>query len=215
MKGYIVTLLDMERSVKVADRCIESCARFGVDARKFQAVPKEIVASELLREGLKVGRGDEAHSDPNAILANFVSQFRIWREILTSGEAGIVFEHDAVMVAKMPDVSFRHVMNIGKPSFGRFIEGKSPGVHPFFSKKGGYFGGAHAYAVNPSGAQLLIEKAREIGANPCDLFLNLENFPWLDELYPWVAEAHDSFSTIQKKQGCIAKHRFGKGYDHL
>ena len=67
--------------------------------------------------------------------------------------------------------------------------------------------------VNPEGAALLISKSVS-HAGPTDIFLNKQNFPWLQEYYPWPAEAHDSFSTIQNTNGCLAKHNYGEGY-HL
>ena len=44
------------------------------------------------------------------------------------------------------------------------------------------------------------------------LVLNKNNFPWLQEYYPWVAEANDNFSTIQKTEGCLAKHLYNETY---
>ena len=41
---------------------------------------------------------------------------------------------------------------------------------------------------------------------------NKNNFPWLQEYYPWVAEANDNFSTIQKTEGCLAKHLYNETY---
>ena len=77
-----------------------------------------------------------------------------------------------------------------------------------------YFGGAHAYMVAPEGAKLLIEKAKT-DAGPTDVFLNIHNFPWLQEYYPWIAEAKDSFTTIQKEKGCLAKHNYNENYEIL
>ena len=43
--------------------------------------------------------------------------------------------------------------------------------------------------------------------------LNKNNFPWLQECYPWPVEADDSFTTIQKTEGCLAKHNYGESYE--
>ena len=71
--------------------------------------------------------------------------------------------------------------------------------------------GAHAYMIKPSGAKALMEKAKTV-AGPTDVFMNLKNFPWMEEYYPWPAEAHDSFTTIQKTEGCLAKHNYNGKY---
>jgi len=65
--------------------------------------------------------------------------------------------------------------------------------------------------VKPDGAKLLIEQAKK-AARPTDVFLNTQAFPWLQEYYPWPAEARDSFTTIQNKNGCYAKHSYGETY---
>ena len=43
--------------------------------------------------------------------------------------------------------------------------------------------------------------------------MNVNNFPNLEEYYPWPVEARDSFSTIQKKEGCLAKHGYNDSYE--
>ena len=75
-----------------------------------------------------------------------------------------------------------------------------------------YFPGAHAYMITPEGAKKLIEQAQK-EALPTDVFLHIETFPWLQEYYPWPAEARDTFTTIQNKRGCTAKHNYKDGYE--
>ena len=107
---------------------------------------------------------------------------------------------------------FDKVINMAKPSYGNYNTPTTLGVQPLVHKP--YFGGAHAYIVSPDGAKLLIEKAKT-DAGPTDVFLNVHNFPWLQEYYPWIAEAKDSFTTIQKEKGCLAKHNYNENYEIL
>lgn len=221
MKGYVVTLVNMHKSIEIARRCIESAKKFGVAAENFPAVPKEIARQEAAREGLVIGLWDESYSNTDAVIGNFVAQYRAWGKILREGEPAIVLEHDAVFVGMIPDLcGCGDIINLGKPSYGRFNTQKQPGVYPMFSKPpvepwGTYIPGAHGYYLTPNGAKRLIERAHEIGVYPCDLFLNTKNFPDIQELYPWLVEAHDSFSTIQKPSGCKAKHNFSSDYQLL
>ena len=123
-----------------------------------------------------------------------------------------VVEHDAVLIAPVPNLDGKgDIINLGEPSYGHFRKKNKPGIYPMFSKIGGYIPGAHGYYVTPNGAQELISKAKQIGAVACDLFLCVKNFPNIKELYPWVIQAHDNFTTIQKESGCRAKHNYGKG----
>ena len=101
-------------------------------------------------------------------------------------------------------------MNIGEPSYGKFNIPRQLGVNPLTTKT--YFPGAHAYMVKPSGANLLINEAQKFG-RPTDIFLNKSTFPWLEEYYPFVAKAKDSFTTIQNETGCAAKHNYGDDYE--
>lgn len=52
-----------------------------------------------------------------------------------------------------------------------------------------------------------------IHAASTDVFLSINNFPTLQEYYPWPVEAKDSFTTIQRQAGCLAKHSYGETYD--
>lgn len=209
MKGYVGTVMQIPQSVEVANRCIESGKKFGVDVKLVPAVHKSYALSELEHMGIKMSTFEQSYSDVGAVIGNFITQFKIWRTIYESEQPGIVLEHDAVFVAPIPALE-GDIINLGKPSYGRFNTKDKPGVYPMFSKDGGYIPGAHGYYVTPKGARQLVETAQRIGAAPVDIYLNKTNFPDIKELYPWVIEAQDSFSTIQKELGCKAKHNYNK-----
>ena len=82
-------------------------------------------------------------------------------------------------------------------------------MNPLTSKR--YFPGAHAYRLRPTGAEKLIAQAK-IYAQPTDIYLNVDTFPLLQEYYPWPVEARDTFTTIQKTKGCLAKHNYNETY---
>lgn len=216
MKAFVITLLSLEKSVEVADRCIESARKFGVEVEKFPAIYKDVAEQERIAEGLKLGNVDSEYSDSGAVTGLFVSQYRIWKKIAASSEPGLVLEHDAVFVKPLPNLEGKgDVINLGKPSYGRFKKKWFKGVYPFFSKKSGCLPGTHAYYLTPKGARHLIKLADSFGVEPCDLFLNKERIPDLKEAYPWPIEAHDSFSTIQFQNGSKAKHNFSDDFEHL
>jgi len=214
MKGYVVTLMNLPESVAVAERCKTSGAQFGVDVELFPAVFKDIALEEMEKEGLTMATWDESFSNVGAVVGNFITQYRIWKTIVESEEHGIVLEHDAVFTNIVPKLT-HDIVNLGKPSYGIFVRQKQAGVYPMFSKPGGYIPGAHGYYLTPTGAQQLINKAKEIGATPCDLFLSKKNFNNLMEIYPWVIEAKDEFTTIQKEKGCTAKHNYNNNFKIL
>jgi len=203
MKSFVITIKDNPRSVESAERCIESGKKVGCAIRMFNAVtPKDDPEFLFLREGLPVDGMRENYSRFENCAAAFFSHYSLWKKCIQMNETFVIFEHDAVLHDKVPTVPFKYVMNIGHPSYGKFNTPSMFGVNPLTSKR--YFPGAHAYMVTPMGAKKLIELAKKY-AKPTDVFINLDLIQ-AQEYYPWVAVAKDSFTTIQKELGTVAKH---------
>ena len=206
--SYVISIFSIKESMQAANRCIKSAKEFGIDVKKFKAFTPDDNPIKLLNE-----KGIDASGMMDRAAAGFLSHLSLWEKCAKDCVNYLIFEHDAVVVDKIPVLApFKKVMTIGKPSYGKFKTPASLGVSPLVHKR--YFGGALAYMLNPDGAKELLEKAKSGKAIPTDVFLNLDNFPWLEEYYPWPAEAHDSFSTIQNTNGCLAKHNYSEGY-HL
>ena len=49
-------------------------------------------------------------------------------------------------------------------------------------------------------------------SEPTDIFLSNKNFDFLEEYYPWPVHVRDTFTTIQKEKGCVAKHAYNKEF---
>jgi|TARA_R110000737_G_scaffold18902_3_gene36986 GR25 family glycosyltransferase involved in LPS biosynthesis len=210
MKAFVITLMDNPQSVEVAQRCVESGRRNGIDIWNYEAFsPKDDPVSLLQTRGIDPIQFDERYSRNLNCISAFLSHYGLWEQCVKSNETFVIFEHDAVLFAPVPTAPFNYVMNIGAPSYGKHITPAQIGVNPLTSKR--YFPGAHAYMVTPAGAKLLIENA-PMYAKPTDVYLNLDTFPWLQEYFPFCAEARDSFTTIQVEQGCLAKHNWKEGY---
>ena len=205
--------MDNERSGQVADRCIKSGAKFGIDIEKFSAVTPTTHNPETYARSLGIPTEGfkEVYSRYQNCLSAFLSHYLLWEKCVNLNEQLLILEHDAVIVDNIPIFKpFKHVMNLGKPSYGRAQIPMKLGVNSLTSKR--YFPGAHAYMLTPAGAKLLMDKAKAY-ARPTDVFLNLDLFPTLEEYYPWPAEAKDSFTTIQNRNGCVAKHNYGETYE--
>ena len=143
----------------------------------------------------------------------FLSHYSLWKQCAEENVEYQIFEHDAVCVGNLPQfISHSGCISLGAPSYGKFNTPSVLGVSPLVSKN--YFPGAHAYRLKPKAAKTLVQHARE-NAAPTDVYLSRTNFDWLQEYYPWPVEARDTFSTIQKKGGCLAKHNYGETYDLL
>ena len=210
MKSYVITIINNNDSVESARKCIESGKKVGLDIEIFPAIthhddPLTILKGERINE---LGFEEKYSRKINCISA-FLSHYMLWKKSAEENEQINIFEHDAILLERIPDANYNYVINWGAPSYGNFVRPKHFGVGPLTTKK--YFPGAHAYGVKPEGAKKLIKQAK-VHAQPTDIFLNLIVFPWLQEHYPFLAEARDTFTTIQNELGCHAKHNFKKGY---
>ena len=55
MNAYVITILDNERSIQVAKRCIRSAAKNGIEVDFWKATtPKDLPIDKLLTEGVKI-----------------------------------------------------------------------------------------------------------------------------------------------------------------
>ena len=211
MKAFVITIEGMIESEKCADRCIKSGAKYGVQIEKsFAFTPHHApltIANEL---GIKTKGFVEKYSRFENCLSAFLSHQHLWDWAVKNKEDVLILEHDAVFTDFLPEfLNFKGVLSLGAPSYGNFIKPKTLGVNTLISKQ--YLPGAHAYIVKPNAAKTLLQKSKEY-AQPTDIFLSNRNFDFIEEYYPWIVEARDSFSTIQRVEGCGAKHNYGETY---
>jgi hypothetical protein len=197
--------------------------------------PENILRREGI---IDFGKFKEVYSRYENCIAAFCSHYHTWKSIAETKSPAFIFEHDAIINNALPisstvkkggtskvlisnDVvghpnaaykkrytphfSLGNIVNIGQPSYGKFNTPSSIGINPLTSKR--YFPGAHGYYVTPDGARRLMKVAKK-EAGPTDIFLSLNNFPELQEWYPWSCIAKDNFSTIQRKEGILAKHTY-------
>lgn len=212
MKAYVITIKDNPRSVEMADRCIESFKRHNPDGEieVFDAITPDKDAFSLAEYyKIPIANFHEKYSRYERVVAAFMSHYMLWRKSIFLNKPIVIFEHDAVVTDAIRKMPFNGLVNLGAPSYGNFNT-PNLGLGKLTSKR--YLPGAHAYAINPKGAQVICEAAI-MDAGPTDVFLNTRLFPWLEEYYPWPAKADDTFTTIQNKVGCVAKHNYGSDYE--
>lgn len=209
MKAYIVTLFNVPQSVAAADRCLDSAKQFGLDASQRSGCWRTHALAEMYECGLRLGKFDEKWSNTDAVVGNFMAQHALWKHVMQTTPA-VIMEHDAVVVAPIPENLDADLVTLGKPSFGVIKEAPMMGLQPVFSTRD-KIPGAHGYYLTPAGAAMLLEAAERDGVYPVDKFINPMRFPWIREYYPWPIEAHDTFTTIQKEKGCLSKHNYKPG----
>jgi len=212
MKAFVITIKGHDKSEKIANRCIKTGKANGLTIEKHYGItPKDNPRKIFENRGFTLKNFNEKFSKSENALAAFLSHLSLWEKSIEINDTVAIFEHDAVITDTIPITSnFTGCMTFSKPSYGNYQKPIFFGVGKLTQKP--YFGGAHGYIVNPSGSKQLVEKAIT-SAGPADVYLNVNNFPWLQEFYPWVCEAKDSFSTIQREKGCLAKHNYNDQYE--
>ena len=214
MKAFVIAIPNHEKSQAAADRCIASGKKYGVEIERFDAITPSTHDIYEICQRLNISTKGFVgnYSKLDNVISCFLSHFTLWQSCNNNNTPYMIFEHDAIIDAPLPQVLPNYVGTFGTPSFGRYRTPTTLGWGKLTSKS--YFPGAHAYIVTPKGADMLCKQA-SIKARPTDVFLTLRTFNWLQEYYPWCATVHDTFSTVQKMKGCTAKHNFNSNYEYL
>ena len=210
MKAFVITIMSENKSVEMAQRCCATFKRHNPDheIEVFTAItPEDQPFSLADKWKIPLRSFMEKYSRYDRCVSAFLSHMSLWKKCIVLNEPIIIFEHDAITVAPIRISYPRGIINIGKPSYGKF---KTPqlGIGPLVSKQ--YLPGAHAYVITPQYAKLLCEMAI-MEAAPTDIYINNNRFAGLQEMYPWPVECDDTFTTIQNETGCLAKHNYGGG----
>lgn len=205
-------MLNSKLSVASAKRCIDSAKKFNIDVDIQKAiVPSDNPYKIMEDEGINSKNfKNNIYSKTEPSMCCFLSHRLIWQNVK---EDTLVLEHDSIVVSPIPKININKIVNVGKPSYGSFLHpnSKTKGLYKLFSKVGGYLPGTHGYIVSPEGAKSLVEKSYDF-AEPADIYMNNKRFPEIEEYFPWFVEADDSFSFVQKKQGCLAKHNYNDNF---
>ena len=205
-EAFVITIEGNEKSEKAARRCIKSGDLYGFKIQNFKAItPRDKPYDMFAAHNLPPLYFEETYSRKLNCMAAFLSHFSVWERCITTGIKTFVFEHDAILTGEPPMLYNGKLATFSKPSYGEYKTPMSIGAGPLVQKQ--YFGGAHGYVINREGAWAMVEQAQQT-ARPTDIFLNRVYFPWIQEIYPWVCEARDNFTTIQNEMGCVSKHNF-------
>ncbi len=133
MKAFVITLKDNEYSNKVADRCIESAAKFGLVVEKFCGVDREEAKQFMYDEGLewtwanndteimmceKTGLRMHPYgsTDIRAKIGCSMSHYTLWKKCIALNEPILILEHDSVFLQGLPkDIEFYGICQINDP----------------------------------------------------------------------------------------------------
>tara|TARA_Y100000385_G_C13106870_1_gene648589 strand:- start:378 stop:1022 length:645 start_codon:yes stop_codon:yes gene_type:complete len=196
---------------ELADRCVATGKKHKVEVTKVEGyTPETLNIDEYYAEfNIPQAAFHEKYSRIDPVRCAFASHHHLWRECAEGKTAYLILEHDAVFVNSLPNTIIGNIVNLGKPSYGKYNI-PNLGENRLTSKQ--YLPGAHGYMVTPFGAKLLLHRT-QVDAGPTDVFIHNQRFPGqINEVYPWPIECEDSFTTIQNETGCLAKHNYNEQY---
>lgn len=212
---FIITIQGNADSEKFAHNCADSVDRNGNGIKPdfFEAfTPNEDIRKLMEEKNIPTNQWDNSSFvKPLASMGCFLSHFSLWEFSLDLNQNLMILEHDSILINELPDdLEFDKVMTISKPTHKKYQDPTHIGVGPLAQSN--HFLGGHGYVITPEGASELIKKAKTEYACRIEDFLNLNNFPWLQEYYPWVVISRDKQSHIITKYGAPRKQNFNSEY---
>lgn len=203
MKAFIIYIKGHDPSETYAKHCLNSC-KDKFDAFLFEATTAEnieIYIQEKNYEPIKPSRAYDFYkqsvspSKTNLYLTKksiFVTATRLWKKCVELNEPIVVLEHDSLCLREWDNPKFKDVLILNGEScwtqenIRTFKpKNKQEGVHDlrltlkyrFNNKFKGamIMPGAAAYAIQPHGAQKLLDAAYKYGWEQNDHFINTHN----------------------------------------
>lgn len=174
MKTYILYIED-DLSLRYAQECLDTCNQFGLHSGLFLGI-KGKTNRELTRQnGLRINTIEYSSE-----YCGTVGHINIWKQIVESGETGVVLEHDAVVKADYSNLQVNdgEILFLGPRIYER-NDYKFPTQYqsnPDYIDVDFYYG-AHAYMITPNTAKAMLDELDRIKQilMPIDGLLGLRN----------------------------------------
>lgn len=137
MKAFVITLEGNAYSEDVAQRCIDSAAKFGLDVEKYYGVNRTHAKEIMEQEGLEwkwahnntkadvcpiTGLRQHPYTAADTTLADLdskigcsMSHFLMWKFCSRIDEPLLILEHDAVFLRPLPKFEFNGICQINDP----------------------------------------------------------------------------------------------------
>lgn len=168
MKGYVITLQSAAHALEQLDRFLKQAEQWKWDVEPYWAVEgQQLSRSDFKKAGL--------YLNPNTTIAQrigaqgcFMSHWNLWHLCKEKNEPIIIFESDAYIQGPMPNFDFSKgiiKLHTDRGTKVSNITGK-------WSK------GAHAYALTPNHASLLIDHLNRTEVKPADKAIGDNFVPW-------------------------------------
>ena len=173
MKTYILHI-DDEVSLQYAEDCKTSCEQFGIECIMHEGVSRKTNRELTRKFGYKINTFKYESE-----YCGTIGHIEIWKRIAASDEIGVVLEHDAVAVgdySNLPFIADGEIVFLGPRLYDRrdynYPVGSTIDYHEVE-----FYAGAHAYAITPKTAQMMLDQLAETNViqMPVDGLLGLKN----------------------------------------
>lgn len=172
MKTYIL-YIDQELSRDYASDCRDTAVKFNLDVIMHEGLCGKQNRELTRMTGLNIRTTDYASE-----YCGTVGHFQIWKQIAESGEIGVVLEHDCVVMSDYSNLTVAdgEILFLGPRMYHRshyvFPDDVEVDYHDV-----GYYNGAHAYAITPNTAAMMLAELDRIKTilMPIDGLLGLKN----------------------------------------
>ena len=205
--AYIIRISKNPISVKLSDRCMESCvkvrqpAKFweGFDGTNVSIETPDHLKNKDYYSWLKVHDNKITLSQLGCVL----SHFSLWCHCLTIDQPIIILEHDAIMLKQLERFEFYNMVQFvgsvdqmkGAPQYIIPPHGTA------FDTKLRFIGRAHAYAVDPQICKNLVTRFIQNGifaTTTADMFIRADIFGIIQHGMYAYDSWEDKDSTVEE-----------------
>lgn len=166
-QAYIIRI-STQLSREYADSCARSCEHVGLPYEFYDGVEGQSNYNAWMDSGLDVKPGSLDHRrnqkdiDPAACCS--VSHALIWKRVAESSQCAVILEHDALMLHPIDiDIPDGKIIVLGyklsdPKQYNHIKAGPPTTISDVY-----YHHGAHAYAITPKTASMLLDEIRTVG----------------------------------------------------
>lgn len=149
-------------------------------------------------------------ADLNSKIGCAMSHYLLWKRCAEIDEPILILEHDAVFLRPLPNIDFKGICQINDPAgatrkgawWSQQMQKRGPGVFPktwITTEKERHIpdglAGNSAYLLKPQAAQEIINFVNKVGLWHNDAIINYQEFPWLQEYFPFITKVVQTQST--------------------
>ena len=102
---YVITMIGEGISEMLAQECIDSANKFGIQPEIFPATWGDDVDKHFSEQDLKVFKKGQSRKEINPGLKGcLLSHYRLWKKCIASAKPMMIFEHDILFYVKFQKI---------------------------------------------------------------------------------------------------------------